>query len=116
MLKNCAESARLGWKFLLAILLFLMNLHEQNETLVDRLIADGSDLSIEAAEKIKALRTRGKYWERSSHEAHYLLLRKAEEAAIRAKMFLMDHPELRNHYAALASTLARAADDLEVYR
>ena len=44
-------------------LLAIFNMHEQNETLVDRLIAHGSDLSLEAALKIEALRRRGKHWE-----------------------------------------------------
>lgn len=46
-----------------------MDMHEKNKTLVDRLRAEGSVLSIEAADKIEALRRRGKHWERQAkHE------------------------------------------------
>ena len=50
-----------------------MNLHHANETLVDRLVADGSELSLEAAKKIESLRDRGKFWERATHEANLKL-------------------------------------------
>lgn len=38
--------------------------------LVDRLIEAGDDLSLEAAEKIIALRMRGKFWEKATKQAN----------------------------------------------
>lgn len=48
----------------------MMDTLTKNETLVDRLMAEGSDLSLEAAEKIEALRRRGHFWERATHAAN----------------------------------------------
>lgn len=40
--------------------------HDANNTLVGRLLAEGSALSHEAAAKITALRRRGKHWEKQA--------------------------------------------------
>lgn len=41
-------------------------IHQANKTIIDRLMKEGSDLSKEAAEKITALRRRGKHWEQEA--------------------------------------------------
>jgi hypothetical protein len=57
------------------------DIHEANNTLIARLRAEGSPLSIEAADKIEALRRRGKFWHRTALDERALRLDAARKIA-----------------------------------